>query len=194
MIAFSNDTDILKYEAVLFSDLYFPWQVLCQGESGVVSGTTFTASGEDFVSSQVAAGGVIYLRSDDGALDGCYEIVSVDSAMELTVSVVRADGSLATSGPGDAVEVSYRVSTFAPQGRQVLFELTQYFGLGPGDGSSEYDADDVVGTEGLGLASVYAVVAGLYATLASRSKSDEGFWNKSLHYQRLFESYPPYIN
>ena len=74
MQSFSNDSDLLKYEAVLFTDLYFRWQVLCEGTSAVLSGTTLTASGEDFSADQIAAGGVVYLRSADGKLDGAYEI------------------------------------------------------------------------------------------------------------------------
>jgi len=40
----------------------------------------------DFVAAWVAPGGVIYVQSADGSLDGAYEIVSVNSATQLTVS------------------------------------------------------------------------------------------------------------
>ena len=185
MLAFSNDVDILKYEAVLFSDLYFGWQVLCEGAGGALSGTTFSKSGEDFVSAGVIAGGVIYLRSEDGTLDGAYEIVSVDSATEVTVSVLRADGEDASVGPGDASSVSYRVSTFRPQANETAFELTQYFGIRPGNPDSEYEAGDILDTSGLRLASVYGVLAKVYATLGSIGGEDN-LWQKSLHYQKLF--------
>ena len=59
MLFFSSDRDILKHEAVLFSDLYFPWQVLCEGTGGQLSNTSFTVASEDFVSAGVSAGGVI---------------------------------------------------------------------------------------------------------------------------------------
>ena len=187
MLAFSSDVDILKYEAVLFGDLHFPWQVLCEGAGGEVSGTTFSETSEDFVSAGVGAGGVIYLQSLDGKLDGAYEIVSVDSATELTVSVLRADGEGSAVGPGDASDVSYRVSTFGPQANEVGFGLTQYFGIRPGNPDSEYDASDILDTSVLRQASVYAVLASVYATLGSRAGGDDNFWKKSLHYQKLFE-------
>ena len=187
MLAFSSDVDILKYEAVLFGDLYFPWQVLCEGAGGEVSGTTFSETSEDFVSAGVGAGGVIYLQSLDGKLDGAYEIVSVDSATELTVSILRADGEGSAVGPGDASDVSYRVSTFGPQANEVGFELTQYFGIRPGNPDSEYDASDILDTSVLRQASVYAVLASVYTTLGSRAGGDDNFWKKSLHYQKLFE-------
>lgn len=187
MISFSKDRDILKYESVLFSDLYFPWQVLCQGSNGTLSGNAFTASLEDFVSCGVDAGGVIYLRTSDGSIDGCFEIVSVESTTELKISVIRADDDYSEIEIGEASDVTYRISTYVPQAREVLFELTRYFGIGPGDVVSELSSDDIVDTEGLKLASVYAVIAGVYATVASKSGGDEGFWEKSRYYQKLFE-------
>ena len=69
MLAFSNDRDILKHEAVLFSDLYFPWQILCEGTDGELDGTSFSAEGADFISANINVGGVIYLRSGGGQID-----------------------------------------------------------------------------------------------------------------------------
>jgi len=186
MLVFSNDVDILRYEAVLFSDLHFGWQVLCEADGGLLSGTTFSKQGEDFLSAGVSAGGAVYLRSQDGTLDGAYEIVSVDSATELTVSVLRTDGEDAAVGPGDASDVSYRVSTFAPQANEVALELTQYFGIRPGNPDSEYEVSDIMDTSGLRQTSVYGVLAKVYATLSGGADEDN-FGQKSSHYQRLFE-------
>ncbi len=186
MLAFSNDVDVLRYEAVLFGDLHFPWQVLCEGDGGQLSGTSFTKTGEGFVTKGVTAGGVIYLQSVGGGLDGVYEIVSVDSETELTVSVLRSDGEESAVGPGDNSDVSYRISTFGPQANEVGFELTQYFGIRPGNPDSEYTVDDILDVIVLKQASVYAVIAGIYATLGGSSDEDS-FWKKSLHYQKLFE-------
>jgi len=187
MTVFSNDVDILKYEAVLFGELHYPWQVLCAGTGGALSGSSFSKTGEDFLSAGVTAGGVIYLQTSDGELDGGFEIVSVDSATELTVSVLRADDSDSAVSPGSGSDISYRISTFGPQGQDVLVELTQYFGIGPGNADSVYDVDDILDVSVLKQASVYAVIAGVYATLAGGTEGDEGFWKKSLHYRGLFE-------
>ena len=186
MIIFSNDADILKYEPVLFGELHLPGQVLAAGTGGTLSGTTFTGSGADFVSAQVPASGVIYLQSADGSLDGAYEIISVDSATELTVSVIRSDSDDDAIAPLAATDISYRISTFRPQASEAGFKLTEYFGIRPGNPGSVYDANDVLDTDVLKRASVFAVVSSVYAMLASKAK-DENFWKKSLHYQRLFE-------
>ena len=186
MVSFSNDADILKYEPVLFGELHLPWQVLTAGTGGTLSGTTFGASGADFAGAQVSAGGVAYLRSGDGSLDGAYEIVSVDSATQLTVSVIRPDSDDDAIAPAAATDISYRISTFGPQAREASFQLTEYFGIKPGNPASDIDAEDVLDTQALRRASVFAVISGVYAMLASTSRG-ENFWKKSLHYQRLFE-------
>ncbi len=185
MVSFSNDADILKYEPILFGELHPPQQVLVTGTGGVISGTTFTAGSADFVSAQVAADGVIYLRSEDGALDGAYEIVSVDSATQLSVSVIRPDSEMAAIAPPPADDVFYRISTFGPQANEAGFQLTEYFGIGPGNPASDINAGDILDADVLRRASTFAVISSAYAMLAGSSE-DEHFWRKSLHYQKLF--------
>jgi hypothetical protein len=186
MVNFSNDVDILKYEPVLFGELHLPWQILAAGSGGTLSGTTFTASGADFVSALVTTGQVIYLQSADGSLDGTYEIVSVDSATELTVSVTRTDSNDEPIAPPAATDISYRISTLGPQASEVGFQLTEYFGIGPGNPASDVDVEDVLYTDVLKRASVFAVISSVYAMLANKAK-DENFWKKSSYYRKLFE-------
>ena len=45
---------------------------------------------------------------------------------------------------------------------------------------------DILDTDVLKRVSVFAVLSGVYATLASDSEGDN-FWKKSLHYKGLFE-------
>jgi hypothetical protein len=184
MVTFSNDADILKYEPILFGELHLPWQVLASGSGASLSGTTLTASGADFIAAQVQAGGVVYLQSADGSLDGAYEIVSVDSATQLSISVVRADSTQTAVPPPAASDISYRISTFGPQAAEVGFQLTDYFGIKPGNPASDIDADDILDTTVLRLASVFAVISGVYAMLADKTK-EQNYWNKSLYYQKL---------
>jgi hypothetical protein len=186
MVSFSSDVDILKYEPILFGELHLSGQVLAAGTGGTLSGTTFTASGEDFVSAQVSAGGVVYMHTADGLLDGTYEIVSLDSSTQLSVSVIRSESDDAAIAPPSATGISYRVSTFVPQAGEVGFRLTEHFGIKPGNPASIYDADDVLDTDVLKRASVFGVISSVYAMLASKAR-DENFWKKSLHYQKLFE-------
>jgi hypothetical protein len=184
MVSFSNDADILKYEPILFGELHLPWQVLAAGTNGTLTGTTFTASGTDFVTAQVSPGGVIYVHSAEGPVDGAYEIVSVDSATQLSISVIRSDSESAAVAPPAATDIFYRISTFGPQANEVGFQLTEYFGISPGNPASDVDVEDVLDTSVLRQASVFAVISNVYAMLASTAKG-ENLWKKSLHYQTL---------
>jgi len=186
MVTFSNDSDILKYEPMLFGEFHLPSQVLTEGTGGTLSGTSFTSSGANFVNASVESDGVIYMQSADGLLDGSFEIISVDSATQLTVSVIRADSSEQNISPPAATEITYRISTFKPQAAEVGFQLTEYFGIQPGDPASSYGVEDVLDTNILKRASVFAVISSVYAMIASEAK-DENIWKKSLHYQKLFE-------
>lgn len=185
MVSFSNDADILKYEPILFGELHLPWQVLTAGTGGTLNGTTFTNDDADFVTAQVSAGGVIYLQSADGSLDGAYEIVSVDSATQLSLSVIRSDPTDTAVSPPAATDISYRISTFDPQANEVGFQLTEHFGIRPGNPASDIDVEEVLDTSVLRLASVFAVISIVYAMLAGKAE-DDNYWKKSLHYQKLF--------
>ena len=186
MMSFSNDVDILKYEPALFGGLHLSWQVVASGTGAALSGTTLTAAGDGFVTAGVAAGGVVYLTSADEALDGAYEIVSADSATQLTVSVLRANPDDNAIAPPSAGNVAYRVSTFAPQAGEAAFRLTEYFGVQPGNPTSTVAVENIVDTEGLRRASVFLVISSVYAMWASRTEG-ENLWAKSLHYGQLFE-------
>ncbi|MCK5640951.1 MAG: hypothetical protein KAJ19_09150 [Gammaproteobacteria bacterium] len=185
MVTFSKDVDILKYEPNLFGELYPHSQVLAEGTGGSLSGTTFTKTGEDFTSAGVEVGGVVYLQSADGVIDGAFEIVSVDSATQLTVSVVRADSTGSAIAPPAAANITYRISTFKPQAAEAAFQLTEYFGLEPGNPAGDYDSNDILDSDVLKQAAVFAIITTAYMMLASNA-DNEIFFKKAKHYQKLF--------
>ncbi len=185
MTVFSKDIDVLKYEPILFSRLFFPDQVICGGAGGVISGTGFTVSGENFTAKGIEYGGVIRLKTADGNIEGLFEIVSVDDSESLTVSVLRSDAEQSAVGPGDAEAVEYRISTFRPQAVRVMYELTRYFGIHPGCPNSVFGLEDIFDAEVLKEAAVYALISGIYASLAG-ARGEEDFWKKSEHYQKLY--------
>ncbi len=185
MVSFSNDADILKYEPILFGELHLPWQIFVEGNGGILSGTTFTVADADFIAAQVSSGGVIYLESEDKSLDGVYEIVSVDSETQLSVSVIRTDSQSEAIAPPAAENISYRISTLAIQTNEIGFQLTEYFGIRPGSPASDYSVEDILDITVLRQASVFGVITNVYAMLACKTK-DDNFWSKSLYYRKLY--------
>ncbi|MEN6332799.1 MAG: hypothetical protein ABFE01_00975 [Phycisphaerales bacterium] len=185
-VTFSNDVDVLKYEPALFGELHLSSQVRASGTGATLTGTILTATQANFVAAGVESGGVVYLRSADGTLDGAYEIAAVDSATQLTVSVLRAETTSPAVAPPIEGEVSYRISTLEPQAVDAALELTQHFGIQPGDPSSGIAAESLVDTEGLRRASAFLVISNAYATWTGRGEG-ECFSHKSRLYRQLFE-------
>jgi hypothetical protein len=188
MVRLCGDVDVLKYEPGLFGELHPANQVLATGQNGEVSGTTFTAEGADFETAGVEAGSVIYMRTTDGSIDGAYEVVTVDSAEQICVSVLRGDleeDPIAPPAGAQAMGIFYRVSTLRPQIEEVSLRLTEYFGIQPGDADSEYLAEEIADSEEIRQVCSTGVIAAAYAMLAA-SSGDGGFWNKQQHYEQLF--------
>ena len=187
MVQFYQDVDLLKWEPVLFRDLALTSQRLCEGGDGVLSGTTFTSSSGDFTSRGVKAGHVIYLSDEAAGLDGCYEVVSVDSATQLTVSVVRQSLEDDPIAPPSGSEISYRVSTFDPQAEEAAYSLLQYFGIEATDEEGGRE-NEVLNSRALRQTAVFAVLSLVFASSSGGNEDSEGFWKKSLRYQEMFNS------
>ena len=185
VVRFSNDVDLLKWEPVLFRELFLSSQTLCQGADGLLSGTTFTSGGASFSSAAAAAGNVIYLSSTADSIDGCYEIVSVDSATQLTISVVRQRSDDDSVAPPGGSSIAYRISTFDPQAEEAAYSLLQYFGIGADDEGTLTEGS-ILQSRALRQASVFAVLASVFAGSACGADDPEGYWQKSLRYQTLF--------
>lgn len=187
MLGFSRDVDLAKFEPGVFGAWVLSSQVLCCGSNGIVSGTQFTASGVDFVASQAAAGGVIWLESTDGAIAGAFEVVSVQDATHLTVSMIRASDTQAAIGVGAASELTWRIVSYGPQGYEVLWRMSQRLGLGPGASAAEYDVADIVNADSLRQASVFGVLAMVFESLYSGAEGQAVLREKAERYEWLYD-------
>lgn len=187
MFGFSRDVDLVRFEPGVFNNWVLSSQVVCSGTTGIVSGTQFATSGADFVASQVAAGHVIWLESTDGAIAGAFEIVSVEDGTHLTVSVLRADGTMAAVPVGGASGLTWRIVSYAVQAYEVLWQMSQRLGLRPGDASAEFDVDDIVNAESLRGASVFGVLAMIFQALYSGLEGQAVLQEKAEHYQWLYD-------
>jgi hypothetical protein len=185
MTRFSNDVDLLKREPVLFRDLARSSQTLGRGSDGVTSGTSFTSDSADFTAAQVEAGQVICLSDESGATEGAYEIISVESATELRISVVRGQETDEAVAPPEGSDLAYRISTFNPQAEEAGRELREYFGLR--EVEDEADIAAAIAEDGtLRQASIFAVLAAVFAGAAGGEQDGSGYWEKSRHYQQQF--------
>ncbi|MGD0551259.1 MAG: hypothetical protein ABSB25_01270 [Sedimentisphaerales bacterium] len=185
MVRLCDDRDILKIEPVLFGELHFSNQVIAAGTAGELTGTTFEASGANFVSDGVEAGECVYLRSADGVLDGVYEIAAVDSATQLCVSVLRVDSEADPIAPPTVSDVSYRISTFKPQIADVSLRLMEYLWIRPGQVIRDISVDEILDSDEVRQLCAIGVTATAYRTLASGADGEnfKGKWQK---YEEMF--------
>jgi hypothetical protein len=185
MVRLCDDRDILKIEPALFGELHFSNQVITAGTGGELSGTTFEASGANFVSAGVEAGDCVYLRSADGVLDGVYEIAAVDSATQLCVSVLRVDSEADPIAPPTVSDISYRISTFKPQIADVSLRLMNYLWIKPGQVIGDVSVDEILDSDEVRQLCAMGVIATAYRMLASGA-GDENFKGKWQKYEEMF--------
>ena len=160
-----TDRDILAIEPSLFSEACFSSQVLCGGTNGIVAGTQFTASGVDFTSSGVTAGGVIWLTSADGSIDGGFEIVSIIDSTHITVSILRSDPADAAIAVGSASGLTWSIKTFAPQITVAETQLSHRLRCLPGWEAATVTLAELANTEAVKLAGLQTLLGNLFGTL-----------------------------
>lgn len=187
MNTFSSDVDVMKFEPALFGSWFLSSQVLCGGSNGIAAGTQFTASGVDFTASGVQVGSVIWLQSDDEAIKGAFEVVEVVDAGHLTVSVVRSSGDQAAIPVGSASGLTWRIVSYAPQGYEMLWQISQRLGLSPGAPGAAFTVDDIVNPDALRQASVFGVLAMIFNALYEGLDGQTVLEEKAEQYQWRFD-------
>ena len=183
MMSLCSDRDILKYEPTLFGELYLKNQVVEAGTDGELAGTTFSANGANFVSAQVEAEDCIYLKSADGSLEGVYEIVSIDSATQLCVSVLRAEVESDPIAPPVGTQttgLTYRISTLRPQIAEadLFFRM---FGV-----TEDIEAGEILNSEEIKQLCVLGTIMVIYYSLAGIDMQNDALWDKAEHYEKMF--------
>ena len=182
---YCTDVDLLHWEPNIFRDAAFASQLQLSG-SGDLSGTTFTLDTGSLTTAHVAAHQVIVLS---GVIAGSYPIVSVESATQLTLSVMY-DGLFPESGPdvpspvGTAIDLTYAIRTFWPQRKVVSDLLTRAAGIGP-----ETDAPasaQIVNTEALRRPCVLGTLQMIYGALAAAAAEPAAFQTRADLYERLY--------
>ena len=69
----------------------------------------------------------------------------------------------------------------------ILFTL-QYFGIEADSEAEGVNVGDILDERALRQGSVFAILSAVFAASASGEKDATGFWQKSLHYQKLFHN------
>ena len=177
-----KDRDLLAIEPDVFTGGGFDSQQMIAGTGGAVSGTTFTDASADFPAANIEAGMVLCVYSTVPAEGRCYEIISVDSAAALTVSILRADRDGDPVAPPAWTGLKYYINTFAPQiaeSEATLHEKLRQLGEADGISSSEF-----VDSSQLRKAVALGSLASVFTARASNATGDDANWVKAEFYRR----------
>lgn len=178
MNLFSNDIDLLAAEPSLFLDAYRPNQVISKGANAQLAQTVLTAASANFTAAQTQPGDVIYLTTGDSIIDGCFEIVSVDSATRLTVSILRHDSTLSPIPVGTSSSVLWRICTYRPQTAATSLQIAGQLGI----------ADEtILNPQDLRQACALGVLSGLFASLSQGTGASDTAWHKHRYYADLHQ-------
>jgi hypothetical protein len=187
-MTFCTDTDLLHWEPNLLREAAFASQTLLTG-TGDLAGTSFTVDGPvgapSLLAAHVTTDQVIVLT---GGTSGSYPIVSVDSATQLTISVLY-DGLFPVSGAGVASPIgtadnlSFAIRTFWPQRRVASDLLLAAAGLDP----TRDDLDEVViNPQTLRKPAVLGTLHMIYSALAAAAAEPEALSTRADLYERLY--------
>ena len=184
MTTFCTDIDLLHWEPSICRDAAFASQTLISG-TGDLAGSTFTIASGSFLAAHVAQNQVIVLT---GATAGCYPIVSVDGATELTLSVLYdalfpLSGDPVPSPPGTATGLAFAIRTFWPQRRIVSELLLQAAGLDPSDPDLELK---IINPAALQRACTLGSLHLVYSAVAAAAEDPEPYDLRTALYERLY--------
>ena len=186
-MTYCTDIDLLHYEPNIFRDAAFASQLLMAG-TGNLAGTAFTIASGSFTAEHVAAGHVVAL---EGAVAGCYPVVSVDGATQLTVSVMHEglfpDAGAGVASPvGTATGIAFAVRTFWPQREVVSALLRRAAGIGPEGASEDMAAAEVLNTSVLRRACALGTLQMIYSALAAAAAEPANLTVRAEMYERLY--------
>lgn len=174
---FAKDRDLVVLEPGLHRDVAWIGQRRISA-LGSITGTTLTISSGSFVDAQIEAGHVVIF--DDSAL----EVVSVESATQATVSLMRADISSNAIPRIAASNKCAAVYDYSPQRLIVHRQILAMIGIDPDDA----DIDESVVTNPGALVRLEALgtLHLIYAGAAAPGMGGDKFEHRAQMYKQRF--------
>jgi hypothetical protein len=175
-----HDRDLLATEPAVFTRTGFGGQAVAAGADATLAGATLTLAAD--LPEAAAAGAVVCVHDGSAAEGDCYEVVSVDGARALTVSVVRADPQTPPIAPvRQGAGLHWRIVSFAPQIAAASAVLAERLRLS--DQSLAVAASDFAVSRSLTAAATAETLAAIYAAAAESADASDARWGKHLYYR-----------
>ncbi len=181
---FCQDRDLLCIEPIVYLSGHAVGMQLIRGQDGVISGTTFTSPGSDFVSSGLQGGMVLCTYNSIPAEGWAWEIVSVESATTLRISVLRPAVDSPAVAPPAGENLHFYVRSFTPQMQSVsetlaekLRQLAEVAGIA---------SADFADSRQLRVTTAHGTLAGIYLARADNARPNDANWIKAEYHRSEF--------
>jgi hypothetical protein len=174
---FAKDRDLVVLEPVLHRDVAWVGQRRIS-TTGSIVGTSLTLNTGSFIDSEIAAGHVVIF--DDAVL----EVVSIESATQATVSLMRASVESNAIPRLDATNRSVVVYDYSPQLAIVHRQVLTMIGLDPDD--ADFDESVVTNPGALVRLEALGTLHLIYAGAAAPGRGGSKFEHRAKMYQQRF--------
>ena len=186
MTQFCQDTSLLALEPVVYLDPAEVCRAIAVGTDATLAGTTLSDPAADFISAGVAAGMVLCAWTIAPSEGDAWEIASVDSATQLTVSVLRADAEGDAIAPPAATGLSYAVRTLAPTIVDISATLGERMRWAAETGG--ISTVDFADSAQLASTTACGVLAAVLVSRAGAASSHDANWVKAEHYRSRYQA------
>lgn len=181
-----TDTDLLRFEPNLFSEIRWLSQQLIKA-SGAVSGTTLTISGFDvnFDAAQIAPGMVVLIN------DIAHEVVAKLTSTTAQVSRIRAAASDPLIAPAPISGATVIVHTFRPQIALATEPAFRSLGLDPAQPATDSQGNPsplVTNPEALTRYAALNALASIYSSASEIQSPDGPLARRAKRYAQLVSS------
>lgn len=183
-MSFCQDRDLLCIEPIVFLGGDALGRRLVTGSDGAIAGTTFTSTGSDFVSVGLEAGMVLCTYETIPAEGRVWEILSVDSATTLTISVLRVATDAPPVAPPAGTGLSFYVRSFGPQIQSVSATLAEK--LRQLAEVARIASADFADSNQLRVTTAHGALAGVFLARADSARPHDANWIKAEFHRAEF--------
>jgi hypothetical protein len=191
MSDFCQDIDLLALEPGIFLSGSFAGQNLLAGKDGAIDGTAFSSASSDLQAAGVEGGMVLCTYATTPSEGLAVEIVSVDSATELTVSVLRPDPQATPTPPPPGTGLLFHIRSFKPQIRSISASLAEK--LRASAEVAGVRAADFADSCQLRTTTAHGVLAAIFVARAENASDSDANWIKAQHYRAEFARLQPQL-
>lgn len=181
-----NDRDLLAVEPVLFLGAAQPAQTLAAGSNAEIAAGQLHAPTADFLHAGILPGMAVTVWTTTASEGNAYEIVSIESPNQLTLSILRADTAVPVLPPPPQTGLNFHILTYLPQIQTVTSALAEKLRLICESAGVDFQSGSFADSPQLRQTITYGCLGDIFLVRSQSSAPGDSNWIKAQHYQHLF--------